>query len=58
MKDRQSYMSYIFVAYLTIASIARMLVQEFLMQEYLMQESPPLKPDRCDDIKLLSIRYG
>ena len=23
-----------------------------------MQELPPLKPDLCDDIKLLSISYG
>ena len=27
-------------------------------RSWLMQESPPLKPDWCDDIKLLSIRYG
>ena len=27
-------------------------------RSWLMQESPPLKPNWCDDIKLLPIRYG
>ena len=27
-------------------------------RSWLMQESPPLNPDWCDDIILLSIRYG
>ena len=27
-------------------------------KSWLMQESPPLKPDRYDDIKLFSLRYS
>ena len=27
-------------------------------RSWLMQESPTLKPDQCDDIKMLSVRYG